>query len=134
MSGRDWKSDPTTGELVLEDGDLVFVEDAIGDPASIRQDLEERLRLVRAEWFLSDPDSTHPDDGVDLFGSVLGKGRRPSAIAAVYRAAILATPGVASIGSLLVTVNRPARTATVTFEARTDFGTISGTVPTTIGG
>lgn len=129
---RDWKSDPETGELVFDEGDIVMVSDEQGDPASIRQDVEERLRLVRGEWFLSDPSSTSPDDGVDLFGRVLVKGARPSVVASIYREAILATPGVSGITSLTVKIIPSTRQARIDWVASTDAGLISGS--TTIGG
>ena len=128
MSGRDWASDPATGELLFVDGDIVMTEGV----ESIRQDVEGRLRLVRGEWFLSDSASEAPEDGIPLFERVLVKSPRPALIASVYRAAISATPGVNAVTSLEVKLNRAARTARVAWTATTDLGLIDGS--TSVGG
>lgn len=111
---RDWKSDPVTGELVIENGDIAMVSGI----DSIRQDLEDRLSLVRGEWFL---DATA---GVPLFESVLVKNASAQAIGSVYRKAILATLGVTGIQSLTAKIDRRARTASIDFVAETDEGAI----------
>lgn len=111
---RDWKSDPITGELAIENGDLVLSSGL----ESVRQDLSDRLSLVRGEWFLD------PTAGIPLFDSVLVKSPDVALVASLYRKAILGTEGVRSITSFVMTFDRRARSASIVFSADTDLGPI----------
>lgn len=126
MIDRDFKADPVTGELLIEDGDLVMVSGL----DSIRQDVAERLAYVRGDWFLDREDP----EAVPLFDSVLVARPNVETIAGVYRKAILATPGVTGIQSLAVDIDRRARTAAITFRADTDYGALEASLPVTVGG
>ncbi len=123
MSDRDWKSDPLTGELVITD-DIVMVEDAVGDPASIRQDVEERLAYARGEWFI-DPED---DSALPYFERILVHNPNLAAIRSLYEKTILATPGVKAIVTLGLQLDRQTRRLAVNFTVSTDLGAVTGSV------
>lgn len=111
---RDFAQDGS-GEIRLADGDLVF--DSGRD--AIAADLRERCSLIYGEWFLA------PAEGVRLFEDVIGrKGVTAPIVRAAWEPTILATPGVVSILSFDVTIDRARRTATVQFEVNSDEGLV----------
>lgn len=113
---RDFKINLDTGELVIENGDLVLVSGV----QAIKQSLAIRLRFFLGEWFL---DNTA---GVDWF-SVLGKKFSPEQPAAIARKALLETPGVAAITSLETVFDGRARSLEVQWSVTTDYGQLTGT-------
>jgi hypothetical protein len=109
--------------------DMVFGQSARGatllsvDGAErVAQAVGIRLRTWLGEWFL---DATH---GVPYLEEILDKGKRPQIIESVLRAQILDVGGVMAIESFGLTLDAPARRATVTFAARSAEGLASGTV------
>lgn len=117
--GRDIEIDPDTNEMVLAQGDLVIVSGV----DSIKQDLLMRLRFFLGEWFLD------TDIGVPYLEQVLIKSPNADVTRGVFREAILATPGVKSLNSLVLAFNTGARTLTVTFRCDTELGEINGALP-----
>jgi len=118
---RDLKLDADTGDLVVESGDLVLIEDL----DVVAQRLRLKLRTVVGEWFL---DTT---SGVDYFGKILRKGVQQSAVEAELRAAILGVPNVRALRRFESTYDPARRRFRLDFVVDTDFGTaeISTTVP-----
>lgn len=113
---RDLAVDPDTGELLFDEtGDLVFVSGV----ASVRQDLESRLALVRGEWFLDEA------AGIPLFEDVLKKAPALATVEAAYRSAIMATEGVRSILSFAMKLDRASRRLAITFSVDTDAGPLN---------
>lgn len=125
MTERDWKSDPITGELVLDD-DIVMV----GGIDSIRQDLEERFGYARGEWFLDPQDP----EALPVFENILLRNPNLAAIRSLYERLALATPGVKAILALTVSLDNATRRLIVRWTASTDLGEISGTTPLPVGG
>lgn len=74
----------TFGELDWVGNDLYFVTGA----DAVAQHLKIRLRLIRGEWFLD------TRAGVPYYSQIWVKNPNLSAIEAVFRQAIITTPGV----------------------------------------
>lgn len=108
---RDFALDPTTGDLMLVDGDLQTVAGAEG----VASDLAARLQTFKGECFLNTA------IGIDYFGEVLGKVPVPR-VEEILRTAILETPGVAGIDAF--SILKSGRSLVVSFRASTDFGEI----------
>jgi hypothetical protein len=103
--------DPLTGDLALTAGRLTLVEGA----EAVAQRLEGRLSLWLGSWFA--------DLAVGVpFLDFLGQKNADALAEATLRRAILTCPGVTSLESFTFTVDRNARSATVTFRARTVAG------------
>lgn len=122
---RDWKSDPTTGELVI--GDDIVMTSGID---SIAQDVRERLGYDQGEWFIDPADP----DAIPIFNGVLVAHPNLASIRGIYEKAILGTPGVKEIVSLDLSLDRRARRLSIAFVASTDLGLIKDTIPLTVGG
>lgn len=109
---RDLKIDPSTGDLVIENGDLVFVEGL----SAIAQAVRSRLRLFRGEWFAD------LDAGVPWFQAILLKNPNLTEVRDTLRQTILGTVGIASIVAFDLTLDAATRTATLVFSAIADTG------------
>lgn len=118
----DWKLDPLTHDIVIENGDAVLIEDVEGDPAQIEQHLKIKLWLFKGEWFLD------TSVGVPYFEDILVKNPNIPNIESILKQKILSTPGVNEILEFSIAFDRQARNLTVDFKADTDFGvaTVSG--------
>lgn len=120
--------EPSGGELVHRDllmdadGDLA---QPVGDlvPAAgaeaVAQSLRMRLSMFRGEWFLD------LDAGVPYFETVLVKNPNMTAIRAVFRSEILATPGVLGLLSLSLNYVAADRSLRVDFAVSTAFGALN---------
>jgi hypothetical protein len=113
---RDLKIDPLTGDLVIEDGDFVWVSGI----DAIEQDLRTALLMFRGEWFL---DLT---EGVPYHQSILGQKTPLPVIREIFRVQLLAVPGVLAVLTLDVSFNAPTRKLTVTWRVSTDLGELAG--------
>lgn len=109
-AGRDFRLD-ADGDLSLEEGDFTLIAGA----EAVASALKARLQTFLGEYFL---DSSI---GVPYFTEVFGKPPAPR-VEAVFREAILGTPGVAALQSLKLT--REGRTLRLAFQVNTDFGEI----------
>jgi hypothetical protein len=109
------------GDLAQPGGDLAS---AAGAPA-IAQALRMRLALFAGEWFLD------LDAGVPYFEQVLVKNPNMTAIRAVFRREILATPGV--LGLLYLTLNYAAadRSLRLDFAVSTALGELNARLEVT---
>jgi len=86
-----------------------------GDDAII-QHLLIRLRFFQREWFLD------LRVGIPYYDSILIKNPDLIVIRAIFRQAILSTPGIQSLNSLTTSFDAAARKLTVEFEAVKDDG------------
>jgi hypothetical protein len=112
----------TDGDLVWSNGALVQITDHLD---SIRQLIECRLSMALGTWFLD------PDDGLDIYGKILGKPRSESDVRQALGARITETPGVKTLKSMSVSLDNSTRALTVAFVAQADTPTseeISGVV------
>ena len=118
---RDIKLD-ANGDWSVSAGDLELVSGA----AAIVQSVKIRLAFFKGEWFLD------WDAGIPYFQSVFAKISNPQLLSDIFRKAILETVGISTIHDLTLTVDRSARTLTVSFRAETDVGLLdfSNTLPT----
>lgn len=125
MIERDWKSDPVTGELVVGD-DIEMVSGV----EAIRQDVLERLSYARGEFFLDPADP----DALPVFEEIMVKAPNLAAVRSLYERCILATPGVQSILSIDLSLDKRTRTLSVRFKASTDLGEIEAATSVAVGG
>lgn len=102
----------TTGDLVIENGDLVLVDGL----TAIGQHVAMRLRSFKGEWFL---DQT---TGVPYFQEILQKGTPPSRIRALIRQTILGTEGISSVDELELDYDAATRALSVAFKATAENG------------
>jgi len=94
-------------DLSVVDGEIALV----AENEAIRQHLQIRLKTFLGEWFL---DTTI---GMPYFEEFLIKSPSKLIMEARMREAILETPGIASINSLLFLFESSTRSMTITFEA-----------------
>ncbi len=104
-----------TGDLVIQDGDLILIDHA----ERVVQQVLISLREWLGEWFLD------TRDGVPYLEYILVKNPNENHIRQVLSDAILAVEGVESITSMDFTFNRILRTLTVEYEAKTQYGMIT---------
>lgn len=120
---------PILGDMHLTAGDSTTVE---GDVAT-EQEIRSRLLLFRGSYFLD------LREGVPWYQEILRKGYAPARVRELLRQTIATHPAVIDVPSVVLSVDRATRAASVTFEARTiegvtirseDFGpvTVGGTV------
>lgn len=100
--------------LVMVKGDFVL---ATGRDA-ITQHLRIRLRTFRGEWFLD------RRVGLPYYQQILVKGPNLAAVKALYRRAIMETPGVTELRHLEVTMDHATRSAAVAFGVETIDGPV----------
>jgi hypothetical protein len=119
--------------LLDDDGDLKIgtgIEFSQG-AAAVRQALQFRLGLFLGEWFLD------LDSGIPYFQDFLGQKYSQAHARDVFRAAILETPGVKSIVSLVIEFDRSTRLMTVDFRVVAGFDDteeeVSGTTSSLLG-
>ncbi len=97
----------TTGDIDISSGGLELVTGS----ASIAQGLLIGLRFFQGEWYLD------LRVGIPYLQQILGKKPRPNVLRAIFRKAILASPGVLSVRSLVVDFTAATRTLGIKFEA-----------------
>lgn len=108
--------DSVTGDLAFDGVELAFVE---GKDA-VAQEIQTRLRWWRGEWFLD------TSRGTPYLESILVKGATEATVRAILLREILSVPGVLRVPSLVVSIDRAARYATVTAaEIETTEGPVS---------
>ena len=103
---------PVHHDLRLTNGHLTFLE---GHEA-IAQKVKIRLWFFRGEWYLDQR------EGIPYWSRVLVKNPDLQALEAMFRRAILSTPGVAIVERLTLELDRATREASLDFTARTDSG------------
>lgn len=95
------------GDLDIGADDLQL----ISGPEAVSQHLRIRLRLFKGEWFLD------TRIGVPYFQRLLGAKTSGAAVKALFRKAILGTPGVKGVTALAIDYDNPTRRLTVRFDA-----------------
>ena len=109
----------SSGDLVIENGDLAFSSGVDG----VGQAIRVAVRLVRGEWFLN-LDAGVPwleRDGVDSSEAILGQQFQEAKAISAFRDAIIAVPGVAAIDSLTATYDNTTRLLTIAWSVTTVF-------------
>lgn len=109
---RDIALDPDTGRLLLDGGRARLT---VPGAEAVGQRLRLRLGLWAGEYVL---DRTV---GLPVLGTILAKGRVDAA-EAILRRAVSTCPGVASLRSSSLSLDRAARSGAFTFDARTSDG------------
>lgn len=100
---------PTTGDVMIRDGQLVLVD----GPDAIRQEIEIRLSWWRGEWFLNRA------AGMPWLELLTAKATAAE-VAAVVRLAVASTPGVLEVRSVGCEPDVAERAWLVSFEAAVD--------------
>ncbi len=114
---RDLKIDKDTGDLVIEDGDFLWVTGI----DAIEQDIRTALLMFKGEWFLN------LEEGVPYHQSILGqKATNLPAIREIFRQQLLAIPGVLDVLTIEVSFAPRTRRLTVTWKVSTDLGELTG--------
>lgn len=106
----DLKLDTTSGDLAIENDDLVIIN-GVDD---IAQHSKIRLRFFRGEWFLD------LRVGIPYYEEILIKNPDLVAVRAIFREAILETPGVVDLLDFALTVNSATRTLNLRYTSSTD--------------
>lgn len=111
----DLKLDQVSGDLVVENGDLVLTtgEDAI------RQHVQQRLRTFLGEWFLD------TGVGVPWFQDILKKNPNPQIVDGLIQNEIIQTPGVVELLKYESDFDRSLRKLSVSVQFRTVTGVIN---------
>jgi hypothetical protein len=113
--GPDLLLDPSTWDLALENG-----TPSVG--ADVPQAIGIRLKFVLGEWFLDQ------ELGIPYYESIFVKAPGIDRIKAIFREAILSTPGVGELTALDVDYNPSTRRFGLTFKCTTDEGEIDQTL------
>jgi len=117
---KDMKIDPVTGDLVIENGDIAFVEDG----EALLQRIRIKLRTFLREYFLNRavglPYLQRDDEG----RQILGKQTDPVDIGDIFQEKIITTNGIKELKSFRFDLDTKTRSATVDFEAESIFGTV----------
>lgn len=113
---------PIIGDLRLVDGQLSWLGADPTDPDDYTRMVAQRCRcrllFFRGEWYQDQ------NLGTPWRERLLGTGITSAAAARIFRRVIESAPGVAEVTKLEVELDGATRVGTLTFEARTDVGTI----------
>lgn len=113
---RDWKVDPITLELVIENGDLVFVSGI----EAIAQDCHLALGFFLGEWFADQ------SVGFPWRQQVFVKSPNLDQIKAAVRTCLLGRKGVTAVDSVVLDFDRSSRNLSIKWSARCSLGVIDG--------
>lgn len=105
------------GDFAIQSGDLVLVAGA----AAIVQAVRIRLQFFKGEWYLD------LAAGLPYYQSIFVKNPNVGVLQGIFRDEILNTPGVSSVESLTLNLDRQTRKLTVQYTASTDVGLIGST-------
>ena len=100
--------DDATGDLVIEDFNMLLTPDAVG---SIKQRIQTRLRAFKGEYFLD------VDFGTPYYQQVFVKGISKGVIDSIFRNIITETLGVINVTSFNSTLNSTNRAYTANWTA-----------------
>lgn len=117
---KDMKIDSITGDLVIENGDIAFVEDG----EALLQRIRIKFKTFLAEYFLNRavglPYLQKDDEG----RQILGKQTDPVDIGDIFQEKILATNGIKELKLFRFDLDTKSRIASINFEAESIFGTV----------
>lgn len=115
----DFKLDPVTWDLVIENGDFVFVSGS----EAVAQRCKYKLQLFKGEWFLD------KDAGTPWIQELLGQKLDITLARSIFYNLLIKVDGVASIEQLEVEINSSTRAGKIVYTLTTVFGdTIDETV------
>jgi hypothetical protein len=118
----DFKIDPTTGDLVIEGGQLQLSSGL----EAVAQGIRLRFLAFQGEWFLD------LENGVPYWQDILGQKYDQARVLQIFRQPLLATPGVARVISLTSEWDGTTRTLNVSWEVETSWGdTVEDSLPIT---
>lgn len=105
----DLKIDESTGDLAIENNDLVLLT----DPAqSIEQHWRIRLRAFQGEWFLDER------IGIPYYEDVLVKNPNLSLVTTIFRTATIQTPGIATVDAFTIDFDTVTRKLIIDAEGK----------------
>lgn len=104
----------STWDLDLKNGDLYLVQNV----DDVVQYLGQKLKLFLGEWIRDQ------SAGIPYFDAIYVKGADPKVIDAIFKEAVLSTPGVVSIDTWSLTMDSAARNINLTFSGRSESGAI----------
>lgn len=104
-------NNPNIGDLQLVNGTIQLTQTL---SEQVAQSLLIRLRFFQAEWFLD------PTLGIPYFQTILGQKNALGIVAQIFRSAIISTPGVANVVSLVPTLT--GRSLALSFQVRLNNG------------
>lgn len=117
---KDMKIDSVTGDLVIENGDIAFVEDG----EALLQRIRIKFKTSLGEYFLNRavglPYLQKDDEG----RQILGKQTDPVDIGDIFQEKILATNGIKELKLFRFDLDTKSRIASINFEAESIFGTV----------
>ncbi|AXL21873.1 hypothetical protein [Megasphaera stantonii] len=103
-----------TGDLVIQNGDLVLIDHA----ERVAQQILITLREWLGEWFLD------TRDGVPYLEYILVKNPNENHIRQILMEKISSVEGVSSVKSMTLAMNNFSRTLAVEYEAETIYGLV----------
>lgn len=103
-----------TGDLVIQNGDLVLIDHA----ERVAQQVLITLREWLGEWFLD------TRDGVPYLEYILVKNPNENHIRQILTEKISSVEGVSSVKSMTLAMNNFSRTLAVEYEAETIYGLV----------
>lgn len=106
--------DNTTWDLVTDATDLQLVDDA----EAIRQHLIQRLKTFMGEWFLD------LRIGIAYRQQVMVKNPDPIVLDSLFKAEIIATPGIVELTEFGLAMDARLRQLQLTFKAVADTGAV----------
>lgn len=110
----------TVRDLLLNDDHDIDLTGAdlglVSGGDAVRQAADIRLQFFAEEWFLD------LSAGIPWFQSILVKNPNTPAISEIFRAELLATPGVALVEQLGLNYSAVNRTLVINWRATTDLG------------
>ena len=89
------------------------------DGVAVAQGILTRLQLFKGEWYLD------IEAGTPWFQKIFADGSDIRIIEAEIKRQILATPGVRSISTFFLDIDKPTRAVTITSEIQSDFGVLA---------
>ena len=110
----DLRIDDTTGDLIIEEGNLLLNEGI----ESVRQFLRARLRTFLGDWLLD------RSVGVPYIEEIFVKNPNPTILDSIFKREILNTPGVVELLEFEMTLDSELRKLSLDFKARTLDGII----------
>ncbi len=103
-------------DLLTVDNDLLLIDNA----ERIAQQICITLKFWLSEWFLN------KNDGVPYLERIMIKNPNMSHIRQILREKIMSVDGVDSVSALNLSLDKENRTLSVTYEAYTSYGLVTG--------
>lgn len=103
-------------DLLTVDNDLLLIDNA----ERIAQQICITLKFWLSEWFLN------KNDGVPYLERIMVKNPNMSHIRQILREKIMSVDGVDSVSALNLSLDEENRTLSVTYEAYTSYGLVTG--------